>query len=406
MPFLTDTECHEWWSRRALYLSAELDSDKSDPAFFALGEKHPAHTIYALARRLVNWASPSPPTDILVWVRETQIWHGNENLHLYYTWRRSRGSYDTVESHPGHLFHYFEIEDTISVLHLSLLFGWGVSLAADSSSSASTSITTPSAACWHSAETNWPDVLKQLMLATLAPSESSAEQAQMTSRHAQSPLALIAFAVAILFALSQAALPNGNLDIDLVTMFANGIAVAVYAPVIRSRGPIPFRLPTCIVMGALGITHFAWLIVTSALLSWASPHSASSASTTENAAMFIATGLVFSAVIILDLRTLQSAAIMLIATAASTVLELTESYWRSPAAAFRPHAIGLPAAPLHIGIALTLFLAARREQRKHRPGFCPACNYDLRGLSSGAACPECGNVSRQRDDVIHGAADA
>lgn len=212
----------------------------------------------------------------------------------------------------------------------------------------------------------------------------------MTSSHAQSPVALIAFAAAILFALIQAVLPNGNLNIDLAAMFANGIAVAIYAPVIRSRGPISFRLSTCIFLGALGITHFVWLIVTSRLLIWVLSAFGLVGINYQNATMFTATGLVFAAVIIFDLRTLQSAAIMLIATAASTALELTESYWLSPAAAFRPHAIGLPAAPLHIGIALTLFLAALREQRKHSPGFCPTCNYDLRGLGS-PFCPECGS---------------
>jgi hypothetical protein len=35
-------------------------------------------------------------------------------------------------------------------------------------------------------------------------------------------------------------------------------------------------------------------------------------------------------------------------------------------------------------------LAWRRWRRWRPPGFCPKCGYDLRGLASGSACPECG----------------
>jgi hypothetical protein len=112
----------------------------------------------------VCWAAPTPPTDILVWVRETQIWYGSENLHLYYTWRRSRGSYDTVESHPGHLLHYFEIEDVVSVIHMSLLFGWGASLAADFFHRGFHIDHDSHGRLLAHQETNWPEVHKELML--------------------------------------------------------------------------------------------------------------------------------------------------------------------------------------------------------------------------------------------------
>lgn len=31
-----------------------------------------------------------------------------------------------------------------------------------------------------------------------------------------------------------------------------------------------------------------------------------------------------------------------------------------------------------------------RDRRRARPGYCAACGYDLAGLGSGVACPECG----------------
>ena len=130
MTFLAEAECRQWWTDRTS-LNPTLHSDKSAPSYFILGLESPAPRLYAIARQLVNWAAPTPPTDMLIWVRETQNWYGGENLHLYYTWRRSHANHDTVEARPGHLLHFFEVEDAITIIHMSLLFGWGISFAAD-----------------------------------------------------------------------------------------------------------------------------------------------------------------------------------------------------------------------------------------------------------------------------------
>ena len=41
-------------------------------------------------------------------------------------------------------------------------------------------------------------------------------------------------------------------------------------------------------------------------------------------------------------------------------------------------------------IAGLLLLARRNRPGRRRKGHCPSCNYDRRGLSAEAACPECG----------------
>ncbi len=44
------------------------------------------------------------------------------------------------------------------------------------------------------------------------------------------------------------------------------------------------------------------------------------------------------------------------------------------------------------GVALVVM--GRRVARRNRLGHCPACNYNLSGLTVGSACPECGHGAR------------
>lgn len=51
--------------------------------------------------------------------------------------------------------------------------------------------------------------------------------------------------------------------------------------------------------------------------------------------------------------------------------------------------------PLPLGLAVTgawLVWRGVVARRRSAAGHCPACGYDLRGLSAGATCPECGHA--------------
>ncbi len=59
--------------------------------------------------------------------------------------------------------------------------------------------------------------------------------------------------------------------------------------------------------------------------------------------------------------------------------------------------------PLWIPAAALILLCLRARRRAIRPGFCPHCDYDLRGTPPDAACPECGSAhtprSPARDEI-------
>jgi hypothetical protein len=83
---------------------------------------------YSVAWSVGRWLFEAGYEDdvILAYVYETGVWPSNENRHLYYVWRRSHGDLELIEESPCHLFLFHESHELISLLHMALLFGWGI----------------------------------------------------------------------------------------------------------------------------------------------------------------------------------------------------------------------------------------------------------------------------------------
>lgn len=66
------------------------------------------------------------PANCLVWVVDPGVWPSSENLSLYYCWRRAVGINTPLEDAPGHVFLPFERDEMISLVQMSVIFGWGI----------------------------------------------------------------------------------------------------------------------------------------------------------------------------------------------------------------------------------------------------------------------------------------
>jgi hypothetical protein len=130
MKFLPSDQSLAWWARRpqlaippAFAPLGSLPSRRLDANFEAQQT-----AAYMFARHIMNWLFVYDGP-VLASVFEYGIWPSSENLHLYYTWRRSHGNFELLEDAPGHLFLKHESEDFATLLHLAFLFGWGLSCA-------------------------------------------------------------------------------------------------------------------------------------------------------------------------------------------------------------------------------------------------------------------------------------
>ncbi len=89
-------------------------------------EHEPAGRFYWLAQRIADsleyfdWC--------LFWVTQTEVWAGNENLHLYYALRRSYGERSEVDQQPAQKFLRHEMADLVSFIHIGMLNGWDMIL--------------------------------------------------------------------------------------------------------------------------------------------------------------------------------------------------------------------------------------------------------------------------------------
>jgi len=67
-----------------------------------------------------------PRQHCLLWITGYGIFPSCENQHLYYRLRQSYGDYRLLHEAPGHLCLDYERAEVVTILHLSMLFGWDV----------------------------------------------------------------------------------------------------------------------------------------------------------------------------------------------------------------------------------------------------------------------------------------
>jgi hypothetical protein len=130
MFFYTRQECEEWCSK----LGVALDDQKwPERAGQELNDAKPPHILsggFPTNFSQLLWFAKTledaiqPRQSCLVWITEYGIFESNENLHLYYRLRNSYGDFRHLHDAPGHLCLNFERPEVVTLLHLSILFGW------------------------------------------------------------------------------------------------------------------------------------------------------------------------------------------------------------------------------------------------------------------------------------------
>jgi hypothetical protein len=126
MRLLNQTESAEWCER----LNVELDQ-KRQPSR-QLSNPHRLHCAFPPSFPQLLWFSRviesalQPRQACLLWVTGYGIFPSNENQHLYYRLRQSYGDTRLLHEAPGHLYLDYERPDVVTLLHLSILFGWDV----------------------------------------------------------------------------------------------------------------------------------------------------------------------------------------------------------------------------------------------------------------------------------------
>jgi hypothetical protein len=127
MRFLTQTESAKWCEG----LNIELDQHQRPPQ---ISNPHRIHCGFPTSFTQVLWLSRviesalQPRRACLVWVTNWGIFHSNENEHLYYRLRQSYGDARLLHEAPGHLCLEYERPEVVTLVYLSMLFGWDVHL--------------------------------------------------------------------------------------------------------------------------------------------------------------------------------------------------------------------------------------------------------------------------------------
>jgi hypothetical protein len=212
-------------------------------------------------------------------------------------------------------------------------------------------------------------------------------------------LASLGLGLWLAFGLIQAVLPNGVAIVDTQAAFSHGAIVALGAALIRAADPRGDRWLFLACYITAGLLHPVWMLVGSSIaVRLAQSFAPTVPMLGEFAMMFAVTGLVLGTIVVLDVRRWWATLIVALAAALSVLIADQRSVWNT--GLNPPHAIGLPALPLHLGLAATLWLAWLQHRRARPRSDQCSCGYSLAGVRTDR-CPECGARTRPLMQAVH-----
>ena len=127
MRFFTPQECAAWCEGLVTL------NEKAKPTR-ELTPPHRLRCVIPASSEQLLWFSRciesalQPRQTCLLWVTDWDIFPTSENLHLYYRLRQSYGDVRLLHEAPGHLCLDYEVPEVVTLLQLSMLFGWDLHL--------------------------------------------------------------------------------------------------------------------------------------------------------------------------------------------------------------------------------------------------------------------------------------
>lgn len=193
---------------------------------------------------------------------------------------------------------------------------------------------------------------------------------------------------ALVFALVLAVIPAGCFPIDLSMWFVNGAAVAIYGAGMGLAARSRRGVAAAGVCGGLGLTHPVWVLGSGLLnraigAAHAAPFSTTAMSgpqiALDNALFFVWTGIVLGALLSAALLSAIPTGVIGAASiaAGAAAYGLAGLAAVSPLGGLWPSGLALPAAILHVGVAVSLWLSLSGASKPlARPAPLVAADHD------------------------------
>lgn len=128
MRIYTPEECAQWCDTMRISLDERRRPARDLGVAHRLRCRFPSSFTQFLWFSRAIEAALQPRQSCLVWVTEYGVFPSSENQHLFYRLRQSYGEYRLVHEAPGHLCLDFEVAEVVTLIYLSILFGWDAHL--------------------------------------------------------------------------------------------------------------------------------------------------------------------------------------------------------------------------------------------------------------------------------------